>query len=110
MKGKKMKLIKKTSILLVLLSISCMVSGCFTHAVDKAYLGYTAEGALPVYENTEAGGYFLLPFALVLDVGTLPLQGLVLAFAGDDSLYDPFELGLEEHERRNKVYHSAHHQ
>ena len=71
------------------------LGGCvFTQWTDRYFLGTT--GRKPVYEHRVITGAIIIPFALIGDVVTAPLQALILMFAGDNFLYSTRgEGGLE---------------
>jgi hypothetical protein len=62
------------------------LSGCaFSQWTEHYYFGDYLHK--PVYSNRVATGVAILPFALVGDVVTAPIQLLLLVFKGDDFLY-----------------------
>lgn len=89
------KSIWKTS-LMTLVVLLVLLPGCFTNAVDKSFMGYTAPGGDPVHENREVLGHVLVPFSFVLDVATSPIQLLSVIVCGDQAVYDPLSLGYNE--------------
>ena len=75
---------------LITLSVATAVgvtaTGCaFTQWTDRYYFG-TADGP-PVYENRTMTGIVILPFAIVGDIISAPVQVLLLAVMGDQWLY-----------------------
>ncbi len=62
------------------------LSGCaFSQWTEHYYFGDAIHK--PVYSNRVSTGVAILPFALVGDVVTAPIQLLLLVFKGDDFLY-----------------------
>src|SRR5687768_11598525 len=79
-----------TSGLAIAMAVS--VAGCaFTQWTDRYYFG--TAGGPPVYEGRKVTGAVILPFAIVGDVITAPIQVILLAFMGDDWLYSKRQRG-----------------
>lgn len=76
-------------------------SGCaLTRLVDHLFFTVRSRRK-PVFQKRVATGLFFLPIAIVLDIGTFPLQALILVIGGDDLLYpntgaDAYEFALQE--------------
>jgi len=76
----------KTIAFTTCLAMALHLSGCaFSQWTEHYYFGdYNHK---PVHQNHVATGVAILPFALVGDVVTAPVQLLLLVFKGDDFLY-----------------------
>lgn len=62
------------------------ITGCaFSQWTEHAYFGDYLNK--PVYENRKATGIAIMPFAMVADLATLPIQGILLIIKGDQFLY-----------------------
>src|SRR5262249_42841933 len=76
----------KTIAFMTWLAMAFHLPGCaFSQWTEHYYFGdYNHK---PVHQNRVATGVAILPFALVGDVVTAPVQLLLLVFKGDDFLY-----------------------
>jgi hypothetical protein len=76
----------KTIAFMTCLAMALYLPGCaFSQWTEHYYFGDYAHK--PVYRDRVATGVAIMPFALVGDVVTSPLQLLLLVFKGDDFLY-----------------------
>lgn len=75
---------RRTKLCAAALSVSLLAGCALTRMVDHAFLG--AATGRPKYENRIYTGLVLLPFAVVMDLVTMPAQLVALAVLGDDSL------------------------
>ena len=66
--------------------VAALLTSCaFTQWTEHGYFG--TPGNRPVHENHVGTGIAILPFAIVADVVTLPVQAVLLIIMGDDFLY-----------------------
>ena len=76
----------KTIAFMTCLAMALHLPGCaFSQWTEHYYFGDYLHK--PVYRDHVATGVAILPFALVGDVVTAPIQLLLLVFKGDDFLY-----------------------
>lgn len=67
-------------------AVATSMAGCaFTQWTDRYYFG--TAGGPPVYENRTMTGVVILPFALIGDVITSPIQVILMAIMGDEWIY-----------------------
>jgi hypothetical protein len=63
-----------------------LITGCaFSQWTEHYYFGDYLNK--PVYENRKATGIAIMPFAMVGDLVTFPVQGILLIIKGDQFLY-----------------------
>src|SRR5260370_42610691 len=77
------------------LACGSITSCAFSQWTEHAYFGDYLNK--PVYENRKATGFAIMPFAMVADLATFPIQGILLIIKGDQFLYKKSSVVAQEY-------------